>query len=197
MSCRSSSCALLLLALLALCAASGAVELHAAASLGRRFGGDSGAAATAAAPQGLVVGGRRYRLRLRYTACTGLVNQQYSHIAAFTLAAALGVAEVHLPPAAVRDSFAHKFSIHQEENQILWFAERPECLLDVARLRQSWAALGVTVVEVRRRRRRRLRCVRLLLAALPATAASWLQQPVARPPSPPACSRPRWRPSPT
>jgi len=47
---------------------------------------------------------------LRYTACTGLINQQYSHIAAFSLAAVLG-AEIVLPPAAKRDSFAHYFSV--------------------------------------------------------------------------------------
>ena len=51
---------------------------------------------------------RRLRVLLRYTACAGLINQQYSHIAAFALAAALG-AEVVLPPAVCRDSFAHYF----------------------------------------------------------------------------------------
>lgn len=51
---------------------------------------------------------RRLRVLLRYTACTGLINQQYSHIAAFALAAALG-AELVLPPAVCRDSFAHYF----------------------------------------------------------------------------------------
>lgn len=51
---------------------------------------------------------KRLRVLLRYTACTGLINQHYSHIAAFTLAAALG-AELVLPPAVCRDSFAHYF----------------------------------------------------------------------------------------
>jgi hypothetical protein len=51
---------------------------------------------------------KRLRVLLRYTACTGLINQQYSHIAAFALAAALG-AELVLPPAVCRDSFAHYF----------------------------------------------------------------------------------------
>ena len=139
------------LALLALLGSAAAMRQPGdGASLGRRFGG--GAAATAAphAGRGLVLGGRRYRLALRYTACTGLVNQQYSHIAAFTLAAALGVSEVHLPPAAVRDSFGHKFSVHQEQNQMQWFPARASCLLDVERLQQAWAELGVAVVEVRR-----------------------------------------------
>lgn len=51
---------------------------------------------------------RRMRVLLRYTACTGLINQHYSHVAAFSLAAALG-AELVLPPAVCRDSFAHYF----------------------------------------------------------------------------------------
>lgn len=51
---------------------------------------------------------KRLRVLLRYTACAGLINQQYSHIAAFALAAALG-AELVLPPAVCRDSFAHYF----------------------------------------------------------------------------------------
>jgi hypothetical protein len=51
---------------------------------------------------------RRVRVLLRYTACTGLINQHYSHIAAFSLAAVLG-AELVLPPAVCRDSFAHYF----------------------------------------------------------------------------------------
>lgn len=51
---------------------------------------------------------KRLRVLMRYTACTGLINQHYSHIAAFSLAAALG-AELILPPAVCRDSFAHYF----------------------------------------------------------------------------------------
>ncbi len=46
---------------------------------------------------------KRVRLLLRYTAGTGLINQHYSHIAAFALAAVLG-AEVVLPP-GVRPMF--------------------------------------------------------------------------------------------
>ncbi len=120
------------------------------AVLGRRGGGGGmdASAFLSGSGRGLELGGRHYRLHLRYTACTGLVNQQYSHIAAFTLAAALGVSEVHLPPAAVRDSFGHKFSIHQEQNQMQWFPARTGCLLDVERLQRTWASLGITVHEV-------------------------------------------------
>ena len=153
----AAACLLLHLLLAARCSA---VQLYHAqilgegtSSLGRRFGAGSssgsGGSDRLAPPAGLLLQGRRYRLQLRYTACTGLVNQQYSHIAAFTLAAALGVSEVHLPPAAVRDSFGHKFSVHQEQNQMQWFPARSSCLLDVQRLQQTWARMGVAVHEVR------------------------------------------------
>ena len=48
------------------------------------------------------------RLVLRYTACAGLMNQHYSHIAAFALAAVLG-ADLVLAPAVCRDSYARRF----------------------------------------------------------------------------------------
>lgn len=55
------------------------------------------AASTARALNG---GGQEPRTVLRYSACGGLINQQYSHISAFTLALALG-AEVRGLVAAV------------------------------------------------------------------------------------------------
>lgn len=133
---------------------SAATILQPGEGLGRRAGGGFSDASSATSAtrlpggRGLEVNGKLYRLQLRYTACTGLVNQQYSHIAAFTLAAALGVSEVHLPPAAVRDSFGHKFSVHQEQNQMQWFPARASCLLDVERLQRVWARQGITVHEV-------------------------------------------------
>ena len=45
---------------------------------------------------------KRLRVLLRYTACTGLINQQYSHIAAFALSAvrqiSFGPVLLHLWP---------------------------------------------------------------------------------------------------
>ncbi len=60
---------------------------------------------------------RRIPLILRYTACGGLMNQHYSHIAALTLAAALG-ADVVLPHAVRRDSFANYFSEDPDKNKV-------------------------------------------------------------------------------
>ena len=60
---------------------------------------------------------QRVPLTHRYTAGTGLVNQFYCHLAAFSLAAAVG-SEVVLPYAAKRDSFGLYFSTVAEQNQV-------------------------------------------------------------------------------
>ena len=91
---------------------------------------------------------KRLRVVLRYTACTGLINQHYSHIAAFSLAAVLG-AEIVLPPAAKRDSFAHYFSVFKEHNEVSWTAAPLESLLDVEKLVERWRAKGLSVHKVR------------------------------------------------
>jgi hypothetical protein len=62
---------------------------------------------------------RRIPAALRYTACGGLANQHYSHVAALTLAVALGV-DVLLPDAAARDTFAHYFSEDPTKNRVQW-----------------------------------------------------------------------------
>ena len=67
---------------------------------------------------------KRLRVLLRYTACTGLINQHYSHIAAFTLAATLG-AELVLPPAVCRDSFAHYFRCAL---WCWWYSKKAACI---------------------------------------------------------------------
>ncbi|PSC70539.1 alternative oxidase [Micractinium conductrix] len=87
---------------------------------------------------------KRLRVLLRYTACTGLINQQYSHIAAFALAAALG-AELVLPPAVCRDSFAHYFSVYKEKNEVRWSPVPLETLLDVDAIMAYWAPRGLVL----------------------------------------------------
>lgn len=86
----------------------------------------------------------RLRLVLRYTACTGLINQHYSHVAALSLASALG-AEVVLPPAVCRDSFAHYFSVFKEKNEVRWSPVPLSSLLDVPALTEYWAARGLHI----------------------------------------------------
>lgn len=81
------------------------------------------------------------RLILRYTACGGLINQHYAHIAALSLATALG-AEVVLPPAFCRDSFGTYFSL-KESNQVQWSATPLDMLLDVDNAIKHWAARGL------------------------------------------------------
>ena len=91
---------------------------------------------------------KRLRVLLRYTACTGLINQHYSHIAAFSLCAVLG-AELVLPPAVKRDSFAHYFSVFKEHNEVKWTPAPLESLLNVDKIVEFWRGRGLTVHRVR------------------------------------------------
>lgn len=95
--------------------------------------------------QGLMY--KRLRVILRYTACTGLINQHYSHIAAFSLSAVLG-AELVLPPAVKRDSFAHYFSVFKEHNEVKWTPAPLESLLNVDKIVDFWQGRGLTVHRV-------------------------------------------------
>ena len=90
---------------------------------------------------------KRIRVLLRYTACTGLINQHYSHIAAFSLAAMLG-AELVLPPAVCRDSFAHYFSVFKEKNEVQWSPVPLDSLLDVEGIISYWRPRGLVLHKV-------------------------------------------------
>lgn len=91
---------------------------------------------------------KRLRVLLRYTACTGLINQQYSHIAAFALSAVLG-AEIVLAPAVKRDSFANYFSTFKDQNEVSWTAAPLSSLLDVDSIVSFWQQRGLLVHRVR------------------------------------------------
>ncbi|KAK9827681.1 hypothetical protein WJX81_007940 [Elliptochloris bilobata] len=87
---------------------------------------------------------KRVRILLRYTAGTGLINQHYSHISAIALAATLG-AELVLPPAVKRDSFALYFHHIKEKNEVTWTPTPLEALLDVDKIVETWHARGLTI----------------------------------------------------
>ena len=91
---------------------------------------------------------KRLKVLMQYTACTGLINQHYSHIAAFTLASAIG-AELVLPPALQRDSFGSYFSTFKEQNEVTWTPTSLSLLLDVDRVIEEWRAHGMEVHKVR------------------------------------------------
>lgn len=91
---------------------------------------------------------RRVRVLLRYTACSGLINQHYSHISAFALATAVG-AELVLPPAVQRDSFAKYFSMIKDANEVNWTPVPLSTMLDVAKITDFWQARGMLIHEVR------------------------------------------------
>lgn len=85
----------------------------------------------------------------------GLINQLYSHISAISLGVVLG-AEIVLPPAAVRDSFAHYFSVFKDRNEVVWTAAPVDTLIDAGALIDFWGQRGVEIVKVRRWPRRAL-----------------------------------------
>lgn len=95
--------------------------------------------------------GRLYRpvhKLVRYTACTGLFNQYYSHVAALALAATLR-ADVYFPPAATRSSYQDRTSLHPEHNEARWQAVPAESLWDVRRLKRYWKQRGLLIHLVR------------------------------------------------
>lgn len=61
---------------------------------------------------------RDYPLAVRYTSCSGLINQHYSHLAGIALAMALQADTVIVPPALARDSFKSYFSTFAEKNEV-------------------------------------------------------------------------------
>lgn len=85
---------------------------------------------------------QKTRIILQYTACGGLVNQLYSTIAAIALATTMG-AELVLPPAVHRDSFAKHFSTKKEANDVVWSTSPLDDILDVDRLRIYWRDRGL------------------------------------------------------
>lgn len=91
--------------------------------------------------------GQNFQILLRYTACTGLINQHYSHISAVMLSAMLG-AELVLPPAVKRDSFANYFSPFQDKNEIIWSPTPLESLYNVDQIVDFWQKRGLFLHKV-------------------------------------------------
>lgn len=90
---------------------------------------------------------KRLRVVMRYTACTGLMNQHYSHIHAFALSAMLG-AELVLPPGVRRSSFEDKTSLFKEQNVAKWMPVPMESLWDVEYIIKYWKEKGMRVHKV-------------------------------------------------
>ena len=59
-------------------------------------------------------------LTLRYTACGGLVNQHYCHLAALTLAHLANASCIIWPPMQERASFNRRYSQRSSDNEQSW-----------------------------------------------------------------------------
>lgn len=57
-------------------------------------------------------------------------------------------ADLVLPPAAIRDSFAHYFSVFKEQNEVAWTAAPLETLIDVEYLIHYWFQQGINITKV-------------------------------------------------
>lgn len=87
---------------------------------------------------------KRMNLLLRYSVCSGFINQHYSHIAAFSLAAVLG-AEIVLPVGCKRDSFGSTFNVDKTKNSMMWKSTPLDTILDVDKIIAYWAPKGLIV----------------------------------------------------
>ena len=82
------------------------------------------------------------------TSPAGLINQYYSHIAAFILASTTA-AEIVLPPALMRSSYGNYYSRVKRRNQVIWSPVSTDLLLDVDAIQKAWEAKGIAVYKVR------------------------------------------------
>jgi len=78
---------------------------------------------------------QRVPILLQYTACQGLFNQMYAHLAAFLLAFYLE-ADVVLPHALHRDSFESQYSAIEGTNKVQWMVDPVGALLDVDAIKE-------------------------------------------------------------
>lgn len=90
---------------------------------------------------------KRIPVVMRYTACGGLMNQHYSHLAAMTVAASLG-ADLVLPKALKRGSFNQYFSNDPEKNEVTWSMTPFSSLWDKAHIQHFLREQGVGSWEV-------------------------------------------------
>ena len=57
-------------------------------------------------------------------------------------------ANIILPPAAVRDSFAHYFSVFKDRNEVVWTPAPLESLIDVGYLISFWREQEINISRV-------------------------------------------------
>lgn len=89
---------------------------------------------------------KRLSVVLRYEICNGLFNQHYAHINALTIALLLG-ADIVLPSAKMRDSFAKFYSLIPTENEVHWFDVGAHTLWHTDFIVSTLANQGVVVAE--------------------------------------------------
>lgn len=79
-------------------------------------------------------------VQLRYTVEGGLVNQLYSHLAAFVIARQIGVPDIHMATVMSRNSFERYAG-----GNVTWFIHRADTLFDLDRMAAHWRQRGLHV----------------------------------------------------
>lgn len=90
---------------------------------------------TTGASQNLVY--QDYNLTLRYTACGGLMNQHYCHLATLVLAHLCHAKRVIWPPMQERTSFNRRYHTSAEKNEQSWLYLDATSLWDMPAIQQS------------------------------------------------------------
>eukprot|EP01024_Parvocaulis_polyphysoides_P030102 TRINITY_DN2734_c2_g1_i1.p1 TRINITY_DN2734_c2_g1~~TRINITY_DN2734_c2_g1_i1.p1 ORF type:complete len:550 (-),score=34.20 TRINITY_DN2734_c2_g1_i1:2-1651(-) len=84
---------------------------------------------------------RKINMVLRYTACSGLVNQQYAHIASLSIALLLG-AKLIMPPSLQRVTFNTSF------DEMPWRQLPIKQVLDMEYVTQYWKEKGLEIETI-------------------------------------------------
>ena len=78
-----------------------------------------------------------YNLTLRYTACGGLMNQHYCHLATLVLAHLCHAKRVIWPPMQERTSFNRRYHTSADKNEQSWLYLDANSLWDIPSIQQS------------------------------------------------------------
>jgi hypothetical protein len=83
-----------------------------------------------------------FDLTLRYTACGGLMNQQYCHISALAIAHLAHAKNVIWPPMQERTSFSKRYHTNAAMNEQSWLYLDANTLWDIPAIQKSFKGMS-------------------------------------------------------
>jgi hypothetical protein len=78
-----------------------------------------------------------FELTIRYTACGGLFNQHYCHIAALAIAHLAHAKNVIWPPLQERESFSKRYHTNATLNEQTWTYVDADMVWDISTIQQN------------------------------------------------------------